>query len=70
MCDMGYGLKFVKAGIDYFFKKTNMKRFRLTVASFNRRAIKVYERTGFVYKTTFVKQSSDIEFNVMIYKGK
>lgn len=65
MCGVGFGQDFVSAGLRYFSNTLNTNKFRLTVASFNTRAIKVYQRAGFLYKTSFVKPSSDIEFYVM-----
>lgn len=65
MCGVGCGLDFVNAGLSYFSNRLDTNKFRLTVASFNTRAIKVYQRAGFKYKTSFVKKSSDIEFYVM-----
>lgn len=68
LCGQGNGHSFVKAGIDYFSQKLGINKYRLTVASFNIRAIKVYERAGFCYNTSFIKVSNNIEFNVMTYE--
>ncbi len=43
----GIGLSFVQAGLDYARDHFAPKRFQLTVAAFNTRAIRVYERAGF-----------------------
>ncbi len=42
------------------------KKLRLTVASFNKRAIKVYESSGFKYVMSFTPKSSELEFKIMI----
>lgn len=42
------GVAFVEAGLDYGRREFHPKRFTLTVATFNDRARKVYERAGFV----------------------
>jgi [ribosomal protein S18]-alanine N-acetyltransferase len=44
----GLGRSFVEAGLDYGRRRFATDRSRLSVASFNRRAITVYERAGFV----------------------
>jgi ribosomal-protein-alanine N-acetyltransferase len=43
----GYGQAFVEAGLAYARQHFHPKTFRLTVATFNERARKVYERVGF-----------------------
>jgi ribosomal-protein-alanine N-acetyltransferase len=42
------GLAFVEAGLEYARQRFHPKSFRLSVAVFNERARKVYERAGFV----------------------
>jgi ribosomal-protein-alanine N-acetyltransferase len=43
----GLGQAFVEAGLAYAKQKFDPTTFRLSVATFNHRAIKVYERSGF-----------------------
>jgi [ribosomal protein S18]-alanine N-acetyltransferase len=43
----GLGLEFVKAGLEFARRTFGPQRIVLDVASFNERAIKVYERAGF-----------------------
>lgn len=43
----GIGQAFVNAGLDYARAHFTPRRFRLIVAAFNTRAIRVYERSGF-----------------------
>ncbi len=62
----GTGLAFLKVGLAYAIEINGFSNVRLTVASFNRRAIKVYERAGFTYEKSFTKGSTN--FNIMIKK--
>ena len=41
------GSAFVQLGLDYARAQLYAQRFRLSVAAFNRRAIKTYQRCGF-----------------------
>jgi ribosomal-protein-alanine N-acetyltransferase len=43
----GLGKSFVEAGLDFGREHFSPREFTLSVASFNRRAIRVYERVGF-----------------------
>jgi [ribosomal protein S18]-alanine N-acetyltransferase len=49
----GLGKDFVRAGLRFARETYSPPAFRLTVATFNRRAIRVYERTGFETVETF-----------------
>ena len=68
LCTVGLGLApqltgrslgegFVDAGLTFARKRSNVSRFRLEVASFNTRAIKVYERAGFTRQRVLVRKS-------------
>ncbi len=54
----GLGLAFLEQGLAFADARFRPDRFRLAVAAFNRRAIKVYERTGFVVTRTFVHETN------------
>ena len=60
----GDGLSFVMAGLSFATNKFALKLFKLSVATFNVRAIKVYERAGFRETRTFWNEinSSVYEF--------
>ena len=47
LCGKRQGLPFLLYGLDYARQVYNTKCFRLSVATFNERAIKVYTRAGF-----------------------
>ena len=49
----GLGVEFVHAGFRFAREVYSPPAFRLTVAAFNRRAIRVYERVGFEIVETF-----------------
>ncbi len=48
----GYGKEATKLMIDYAFGQLNMNRVQLHVSSENPRAVKVYEKTGFIKEGT------------------
>ncbi|MGF7059714.1 GNAT family N-acetyltransferase [Brassicibacter mesophilus] len=68
LCGQGLGFGFLNSGLEFARNQLSAKRFRLTVAAFNKRAIKVYERIGFKKVNSFKRKSGtgEIEFWVMI----
>jgi len=67
LCGQGLGKSFLINGLEFARDNLAAKRFRLTVASFNKPAIKVYERAGFIKVKSFVVESNgkEVEFWVM-----
>lgn len=63
----GFGTEFVKAVLDFGKEKYNLSFIDLTVAKFNKRAIKVYERLGFEIIEEFVNtiRGNDYDFLAM-----
>jgi RimJ/RimL family protein N-acetyltransferase len=55
----GLGEEFVHAGLRFAREAHSPQAFRLTVATFNRRAIRVYERVGFETVETFGAKTRD-----------
>jgi ribosomal-protein-alanine N-acetyltransferase len=49
----GFGLAYLEAGLTFAQQRFRPSRFRLSVATFNERAIRVYERAGFTPLRTF-----------------
>lgn len=63
----GFGTEFVRAIINFGKKKYNLTYIDLTVAKFNKRAIKVYEKLGFKIIEEIVNtiRGNDYDFIVM-----
>lgn len=68
--DIGLGLKpsltgrklgtiFLKQSLEFLKNEFGTSKFRLVVAAFNRRAIKVYERSGFKKQMEFISKIND-----------
>ncbi len=53
----GLGTAFVRAGMDFASEQFAPLRFRLFVLAFNQRAIRVYERVGFLRTHEFVQEN-------------
>ena len=54
----GLGLPFLLAGLEFARGRYAPARFRLMVATFNRRAIRVYEQAGFCQGETFAHRTN------------
>ena len=67
LCGKGLGSDFLRTGLEFAKNKLLVKDFRLTVASFNERAIKVYEKLGFKKVSSFerISEFGNTEFFVM-----
>jgi ribosomal-protein-alanine N-acetyltransferase len=64
----GLGGEFVHAGLRFAREAYSPQAFRLTVATFNRRAIRVYERAGFETVETFGAETRDGEREWLLMK--
>lgn len=71
MTGKGVGASFMEAGLGYAAAAYRPRGFRLSVATFNQRAITVYERVGFVRGATFISvtPNGDAEFLLMTRVG-
>ena len=54
----GLGTSFVEQGLEFGRTRYAPQRFRLNVAEFNERAVKVYERVGFARTRSFSQQTN------------
>jgi [ribosomal protein S18]-alanine N-acetyltransferase len=64
----GHGMAFLEAGINFAKQSFNVHKVRLTVAEFNERAIKVYEKSGFKKSGTFINPKTNKTFIMMEYQ--
>ena len=62
----GQGADFVLAVLDYARCAFAPRQFRVTIASFNQRAQRVWEKNGFTPIQTFTHQASKREFIILI----
>jgi ribosomal-protein-alanine N-acetyltransferase len=58
LTDHGLGQSFLEAGLAYAREQFAPRRFKLSVAEFNARAIAVYERAGFVRTRSFEHETN------------
>ena len=67
LCGRGLGLAFLHSAMAFGKDRFGPEGYRLTVAAFNARAMRVYRRAGFVSIARFVRRSgeADREFVVM-----
>ncbi len=54
----GFGREFLRSGLRFAAERFRPRRFTLAVATFNQRAIKVYERVGFAVTQRFVQKTN------------
>jgi RimJ/RimL family protein N-acetyltransferase len=55
--DQGYGTEALALFLDYYFERLGFETMKLDVAAFNGRAIRVYEKCGFVRAGEFYRSS-------------
>lgn len=68
LCGKGLGAEFLEKCMEFAKKELKISKVRLTVATFNKRAMKVYERLGFRRDRYFDRVTQDgrtIEFVTM-----
>lgn len=65
LCGQGLGLSFLRAGVEFARETLGAGELRLTVASFNQRAVRLYSRAGFQQTSTVTHRNSHKPFLVM-----
>ncbi|WP_240479787.1 GNAT family N-acetyltransferase [Paenibacillus wynnii] len=66
LTNKGFGYNFLTSSIQFLKDQYDIHEFQLVVASFNERAIKVYERVGFVKGVHFKSRIDDIEIDFVV----
>lgn len=61
----GIGGRFLEAGLDFARRRFEPATFALSVATFNRRAITVYERAGFTAERTYTHCTNNGEWEFL-----
>ena len=69
LCGQGKVMEFMKAGLTFARQQFHADGFRLTVASFNQRAIKLYQKIGFVKTAQVSHRCSKMAFDIMEYRA-
>lgn len=66
----GKGSSFLHGGLDFVIDKYHPKKIILAVATFNQRAIKVYQKAGFIIVDTYSQQINGgiYEFHKMVFE--
>jgi len=65
LCGKGHGSAFMLKGMDYAQELYNTKNFRLSVAAFNERAVKLYTKAGFYIDREVTNSYSKNKFVIM-----
>jgi [ribosomal protein S18]-alanine N-acetyltransferase len=58
----GLGVEYVLAGLEFARERFSPERFTLSVTTFNERAIRVYERAGFVRGTVYTHHTNGADW--------
>lgn len=58
----GMGEGILRAGLQFGTKEFGFTKFRVAIAGFNQRAVKVCQRVGFVERSRFLRESDEREF--------
>jgi ribosomal-protein-alanine N-acetyltransferase len=64
----GVGHSFIEAGLCFATDEYVVKTFTLSVATFNQRAIKVYERVGFQAQATYTQETNGGQYEFVKMK--
>jgi [ribosomal protein S18]-alanine N-acetyltransferase len=61
----GRGLEYVQAGLAFGYKQFGAVAYALAVATFNKRAIHLYEKAGFVSVHTYMQETNGGEYEFL-----
>ena len=61
----GLGLEYLRAGLEFARERFFPRRFTLSVATFNERAIEVYERAGFRRGAVYMHHTNGADFQFL-----
>lgn len=67
LCGRGDGTAFFSGVLAFAFERFGVRRWRLSVASWNERAIRVYRKCGFARVCTVTHAVSGVPFDVMLH---
>ncbi len=70
LCGQGIGQGFMEEGMAFIRKKFSVQDLRLTVACFNKRAVRLYERMGFVIVNKVEHQTTHDDYFIMVFLSK
>ncbi len=62
----GFGFRFVRSIVDHGIMLLSPERLRMTVATFNERAIHLYGKFGFVYESSFVDPDQSMKYDILV----
>ena len=62
----GRGAEFVRATVDFALTTFRPALLRVTIAAFNRRACRVWQRAGFKQSQTFRRAEDEMEFVILV----
>lgn len=66
LCGKGYGIVFIKAGLNFAKEQLKAEKIRLSVATFNERAIKAYKKAGFTVSSEVTNSRFNNKFYIMV----
>jgi len=70
LCGSGGGRAFVQSGLAFAQSRFGARQIRLTVAAFNARAIRVYERSGFRTVQRVMHRKTQTPFQIMLRESE
>lgn len=62
----GKGAVYAKAVLEFAESLFNPKAFRVTIAAFNKRAIRVWQKLGFEHQQSFERETDGMQFIVLL----